>query len=49
MSSHYQSSSALGRFVHEFEETAIAVILGAMTIITFINVVLRYGFQTGLT
>ena len=36
------------RFVNEFEETMIAVLLAAMTIITFINVVLRYGFNTGL-
>lgn len=49
MSSQYQPNTTLGRFVNEFEETAIAVILGAMTIITFINVVLRYGFQTGLS
>jgi C4-dicarboxylate transporter DctQ subunit len=48
MSSRYQPTSALGRIVNEFEETAIAVILGLMTIITFINVVLRYGFNTGL-
>lgn len=48
MSAHYQPKSALGRFVNELEETAIAVILGLMTIITFINVVLRYGFNTGL-
>lgn len=49
MSSHYEPETALGRFVHEFEENAIAVILGAMTVITFVNVVLRYVFQTGLT
>ena len=48
MSSGYHPTTALGRIVHEFEETAIAVILGLMTIITFINVVLRYGFNTGL-
>ncbi|OAN76160.1 C4-dicarboxylate ABC transporter substrate-binding protein [Sulfitobacter sp. EhC04] len=48
MASHYEARTGLGRFVHEFEETAIAVILGLMTIITFINVVLRYGFNTGL-
>ena len=48
MSSGYQPNSALGRIVHEFEETAIAVILGLMTLITFINVLLRYGFNTGL-
>ncbi len=40
--------SGWGRIVNEFEETAIAVILAAMTIITFINVILRYGFNTGL-
>ena len=34
--------------VNELEETVIAVILGLMVIITFINVVLRYGFNTGL-
>lgn len=38
----------LGRIVSEIEETAIALILGLMTIITFINVVLRYGFNTGI-
>ncbi|MXU66164.1 TRAP transporter small permease [Oceanomicrobium pacificus] len=45
---HYEAETPLGRFVNEFEETAIAVLLGLMTIITFINVVLRYGFNTGL-
>lgn len=48
MSGHHQSDSALGRIVDEIEETAIAVILGLMLMITFINVVLRYGFNTGL-
>ncbi|WP_116597737.1 TRAP transporter small permease [Primorskyibacter marinus] len=48
MSAHYQPQTALGRFVNEIEETAIALILGIMTIITFVNVVLRYGFNTGL-
>ncbi len=38
----------LGRIVDEFERTVIAAILGAMTLITFTNVVLRYGFNTGL-
>ncbi|MEW9918628.1 TRAP transporter small permease [Marimonas sp. MJW-29] len=46
--STYEPKGALGRFVHEFEETAIAIILGLMTILTFINVVLRYGFNTGI-
>lgn len=44
----HQSSGIFGNFVNEFEETMIALLLGAMTIITFVNVVLRYGFNTGL-
>ena len=48
MSGHYEPKGALGRAVHEVEETAIALILGLMTLITFVNVVLRYGFNTGL-
>ncbi|MGB7316484.1 MAG: TRAP transporter small permease [Planktotalea sp.] len=48
MSAHYQASGPIGRAVHEIEESAIAIILGLMTIITFINVILRYGFNTGL-
>lgn len=48
MSQSYETDSVLGRVVNEIEETAIAVILGLMTIITFINVVLRYGFNTGI-
>jgi C4-dicarboxylate transporter DctQ subunit len=49
MSSKYEAETLLGRVVNEIEETVIAVILGLMTILTFVNVVLRYGFQTGLT
>jgi len=48
MSSHYQAKTPLGRFVNELEETAIAVLLAGMTLITFTNVILRYGFNTGL-
>lgn len=48
MSNHHPPDSMLGRFVDELEETFIALILGVMTIITFINVVLRYGFNSGL-
>ncbi|MEN8893474.1 TRAP transporter small permease [Planktotalea arctica] len=48
MSAHYEPKGALGRAVHEIEETVIAIILGLMVLITFINVVLRYGFNTGL-
>lgn len=42
------NSTKIGQFVNTFEETAIAVILGLMTMITFMNVVLRYGFNTGI-
>jgi len=48
MSAHYEPQTALGRAVNEIEETAIALILGLMTLITFTNVILRYGFNTGL-
>lgn len=48
MSKRYQPKTALGRAVHMLEETAIAVLLGLMTIITFVNVVLRYGFNSQL-
>jgi C4-dicarboxylate transporter DctQ subunit len=47
-SARFQPTGPIGRFVHHFEETAIAVLLGLMTLVTFINVVLRYGFDTGL-
>ncbi len=48
MSSRYEPRGPVGRIVNELEETGIALILGAMTVITFINVVLRYGYNTGL-
>lgn len=48
MAAPYEPKGALGRAVHEIEETVIAIILGLMVTITFINVVLRYGFNTGL-
>ncbi len=38
----------IGRFVNSFEENGIALILGLMTLITFVNVVLRYVFDGGL-
>ncbi len=48
MSHHYQPATAFGRAVNTLEETALAVILGLMTLVTFVNVVLRYIFNTGL-
>jgi len=34
--------------VHRIEEGLIAFILGVMTVLTFVQVVLRYGFNSGL-
>lgn len=48
MSAPHHARSGFGRFINELEESFIALILGLMTIITFINVVLRYGFNSGL-
>lgn len=50
MSGHsgYVPKTALARFVHSLEETAIALILGLMTLVTFVNVVLRYVFNASL-
>ena len=41
-------SSTLGRIVNSIEETLIALILGAMTVITFANVIARYVFNTNI-
>ncbi|MGB5837230.1 MAG: TRAP transporter small permease [Albidovulum sp.] len=48
MSQKYEPRTPLGRAVHSFEETGIAVILGLMTMITFTNVVLLYVFNSSL-
>jgi C4-dicarboxylate transporter DctQ subunit len=47
-SSKYTPRTRLGRVVHTMEETAIAVLLGVMTMLTFVNVVLRYVFNSSL-
>jgi len=44
----FEPKTPFGRIVHSFEETAIAVLMGLMTLVTFINVVLRYGFDSSL-
>ena len=44
----YHARTPLGRFVNSFEENALAVLMGLMTLVTFINVVLRYGFNSSL-
>lgn len=41
-------ASALSRVVNGIEETAIALILGLMTLLTFANVVVRYVFNSAL-
>lgn len=48
MSAKYAPQTAFGRAINSFEETAIAIILGLMTLITFANVVLRYVFNTSI-
>jgi C4-dicarboxylate transporter, DctQ subunit len=48
MSATYAPQTALGRAINTFEETAIALILGAMTLLTFANVVLRYVFNSSI-
>lgn len=45
---HYTPKTRTGRWINTVEETAIAVILGLMTLITFVNVILRYGFGSSL-
>lgn len=48
MAGKWQPQSRLGRAVDKFEENAIAAILGVMTLLTFVNVVRRYVFNTSL-
>ncbi|MCL5777071.1 TRAP transporter small permease [Limibaculum sp. FT325] len=48
MSGRYHARTAVGRAVNEIEETLIAVFLGAMTVITFVNVVARYVFNANV-
>ncbi|MBK1636563.1 TRAP transporter small permease [Rhodovulum adriaticum] len=48
MSASYRPKTALARAVHAVEETVIATLLGLMALVTFVNVVLRYGFNSGL-
>ncbi|MGB0660187.1 MAG: TRAP transporter small permease [Mangrovicoccus sp.] len=50
MSTHtrHQPETALGEFIAQAEEIFIAFLLGAMVLLTFINVVLRYVFNESL-
>ncbi|MCD1626325.1 MAG: TRAP transporter small permease [Paracoccaceae bacterium] len=42
----YEPRGMLGKAVHELEETVIAVLLGLMTLLTFVNVIMRYVFNS---
>ncbi|WP_299911964.1 TRAP transporter small permease [uncultured Paracoccus sp.] len=48
MSYRYEPKGPVGRFVNSLEENTIAILLGLMTILTFVNVILRYVFQSSL-
>ena len=45
---HYEPKTKLGRVINNIEETLIALILGAMTVITFANVIARYVFNANI-
>lgn len=46
--SRHALKTPLARAVNQFEETAIAVLLGLMTLLTFANVVMRYVFNLAI-
>jgi len=48
MSGNYQATGPVGRFVDTLEETAIATLLGMMTLLTFTNVIMRYVFNNSI-
>ena len=44
----YEPQTRLGHAVHKFEENTIALALGPMTALTFVNVIMRYAFNTSI-
>lgn len=48
MSAQARPRTGFSRFIDEFEETLIAIILGLMTLITFANVIARYVFNSNI-
>lgn len=48
MAGNYRPTTPLARFINTLEESVIALLLGLMAIITFINVILRYVFNSAL-
>ncbi len=45
---HYEPKTRAAKAVNQIEETLIALILGLMTVITFVNVIARYVFNTNI-
>jgi len=45
---HFHPKTKLARFINDFEETMIALLLGMMTLVTFANVIARYGFNSNI-
>lgn len=45
---HYKARTPAGRAINAIEETLIAILLGAMTMITFVNVIVRYVFNSNI-
>ncbi|WP_281857995.1 TRAP transporter small permease [Litoreibacter halocynthiae] len=43
-----EASSGIGRFIDRLEENALALMLGIMVILTFVNVIRRYVFNASL-
>jgi len=48
MSGGYTPKGRIGAIVHTLEESIIALLLGLMTLVTFVNVVMRYGYNSQL-
>lgn len=48
MSGGYVPKNRFGQFIHTLEESFIALLLGLMVLVTFVNVVMRYGFNSQL-
>lgn len=48
MSYHYKPRGVWARVFNSLEENLIALILGLMTVVTFVNVILRYLFESSL-
>lgn len=44
----YEPQTPFARFIHSFEENAIALALGLMTALTFVNVIMRYAFNSSI-